>query len=128
MRDKDKKISRAIKDWSLERLKEEIEKCELICSNCHRKHHFDDVISTTNNKKRIKNREYIKEYKEQSGGCDCGEMDIRCLDFHHTEKKDATISKGICDWGLERLKEEVKKCELVCSNCHKILHNYQPDS
>lgn len=29
--------------WAcLERIKEEIEKCEVLCSNCHRKLHFGD--------------------------------------------------------------------------------------
>jgi hypothetical protein len=27
--------------WSKERLLAEIAKCDLICANCHRKHHFD---------------------------------------------------------------------------------------
>jgi len=36
-------ISRLARDGcSLSRLKEELEKCELLCANCHRKHHFSE--------------------------------------------------------------------------------------
>lgn len=28
--------------WGLERLKVEMEKCEVLCSNCHRKLHYEE--------------------------------------------------------------------------------------
>lgn len=30
-----------MKNWSWERIKEEIDKCILVCANCHREIHFD---------------------------------------------------------------------------------------
>jgi hypothetical protein len=37
LRDKVINIARAaVKDWSLKRLQAEIDKCEVVCSNCHR--------------------------------------------------------------------------------------------
>lgn len=37
---KDVEIGRIIKrGWSIERMMKEIEKCEVLCSNCHRKEH-----------------------------------------------------------------------------------------
>ena len=62
----------------------------------------------------------------------CGGKCIKCgynkypevLEFHHRNplKKDFNISKkGHCrSW--ERVNEEIKKCDLLCANCHRELH------
>jgi predicted HNH restriction endonuclease len=44
-------------------------------------------------------------------------------EFHHTDpsKKEEAISE-ICFKGWERVKKELKKCVLLCSNCHRSLH------
>ena len=33
--------------YSLKNIKQEIEKCEILCANCHRKHHYKTVIFKT---------------------------------------------------------------------------------
>ena len=45
------------------------------------------------------------------------------LEFHHLDpsKKDFTISND--HFKLKEAVEEVKKCILICSNCHKELHD-----
>ena len=47
---------------------------------------------------------------------------IDALEFHHKDpnEKDFTISGK--SWSFERLKNEVDKCILVCSNCHCEIH------
>jgi len=46
------------------------------------------------------------------------------LEFHHMDpsKKDFNVSsKGHCrSW--ERVSEEIKKCILLCANCHREIH------
>ena len=44
------------------------------------------------------------------------------LQFHHlnTEEKDFTISAK--SYSFERLKKEVDKCVMLCSNCHIEVH------
>ena len=46
------------------------------------------------------------------------------LDFHHKDpsKKDFTISKGK-DKSWDSIIEELDKCVLLCSNCHRELHS-----
>ena len=41
------------------------------------------------------------------------------LDFHHNnpEEKDMKF-ESIRYWGLEKAKEELDKCTLLCRNCH----------
>jgi predicted HNH restriction endonuclease len=45
------------------------------------------------------------------------------FDFHHRDPKTKKIS--VCtalESSLKDLVEECKKCDLICSNCHRILH------
>lgn len=72
---------------------------------------------------RHKNKERAIEYK---GGkcCLCGYNKSKwALDFHHTDstKKDFTPSSNM-NIAWEKLKKELDKCILVCSNCHRELH------
>ena len=57
--------------------------------------------------------------------CPCGESHIACLDFHHRDpnKKEFNIHQG-CRWGysLGRIRKELEKCDVICSNCHRKLH------
>lgn len=55
----------------------------------------------------------------------CGNTDIRVLDFHHLDKskKEMSISQIVYKgWGRERILQEIAKCEVLCANCHRILH------
>ena len=50
---------------------------------------------------------------------------INALEFHHIdpkEKKYGISSQGICH-SLEEDLQEIKKCILVCSNCHREIHD-----
>lgn len=53
---------------------------------------------------------------------DCGENDIVVLEFDHTgiEPKYKTISELVRERNsVDIIKNEVKKCEVRCANCHK---------
>ena len=60
----------------------------------------------------------------------CGESDIVCLDFHHTDPtlKDANLSIAVSHWSIKRLQKEIDKCEIICSNCHRKLHAQERNS
>lgn len=72
--------------------------------------------------RRKSNKAYIKKLKQEGACVDCGIQDWRVLDFDHvTGKKDFSISIGAGrGLSLERLHAEIAKCELRCSNCHRI--------
>lgn len=67
---------------------------------------------------------FVTNYKVEKGCATCGERHPACLDFHHIgDDKEAGIAKAArSGWGLERLKAEIAKCEVLCSNCHRKLH------
>ncbi len=54
----------------------------------------------------------------------CTERDPLVLEFHHTaDDKTACVSSMMWNAGLDTLKTEVAKCDVVCANCHKRLHS-----
>jgi predicted HNH restriction endonuclease len=59
-----------------------------------------------------------------SSGClYCAEKDPCCLDFHHqSNDKKYSISNKLADKTWTALLEEIKKCIVVCANCHRKLH------
>jgi len=75
-------------------------------------------------KKRLK--EWVNQIKLLIGGCErCGERDIACLDFHHTNESEKLyeISRLLSDCApKEKILAEMSKCELICCNCHRKHH------
>ena len=71
-----------------------------------------------------KNRNnYIKNAK--SDGCIiCGEKDVSCLDFHHIKDKIYNISTIKAALSIDKVENEIKKCVVLCANCHRKLHFY----
>ena len=76
-------------------------------------------------KRRRKVKEILVEYK--GGECElCGyKKCIAALEFHHRDpsQKDFGIGSNGNTLKLNRMKQEVDKCILVCSNCHKEIHH-----
>jgi len=75
----------------------------------------------------IKVRDYIISYKRIKGCQFCGyNKCISALDFHHNGgNKKFNISQ--CS-SLGKIKEEVKRCVVLCRNCHAELHEKDPGS
>jgi 5-methylcytosine-specific restriction endonuclease McrA len=82
-------------------------------------------------KQRMKKRQeallqWLRVYRSTLKCQECGESDSRCLDFHHRDPAEKTVSiaqaiyrKG---WGKDRLLKEIAKCDVLCSNCHRKKH------
>lgn len=64
-------------------------------------------------------KQFLAQYKLEKGCQDCGYNKHRtALDFDHVtgdKKFNLAFSKSIT-----QAKAEIKKCEVVCSNCHRI--------
>lgn len=87
--------------------------------------HKEQVKQEVKQRKQQKSTQY-KEWKEQFSCSVCGEDDECCLDFHHLnpEEKENSISSMIRDKNWDIIMEEVKKCIVVCKNCHAKIHKY----
>ena len=71
-------------------------------------------------RRRVKSK--LVEYK--GGSCvSCGyNKSIQALQFHHTNPDEKDFSISGKSYSFEKMKIEVDKCVLLCSNCHIELH------
>lgn len=69
--------------------------------------------------------QWLNEYKREHGCSRCRIADPRVLDFHHKKGEDKLFTVGGFRRavGFDRIKREVEKCEVVCANCHRIVHS-----
>ncbi len=70
-------------------------------------------------------RDWVRQYKEGRGCECCDECDPCTLDFHHLDPKEKVhaISQMLrFQFSLAEIEAEVKKCILVCANCHRKIH------
>ena len=120
-------------------------KCDKVAtdSNCSRRqgnesHRFRSwckaCTAIHDRERRLRNVEVWKEYIFSTIGCSCKRcgFDIwEALEFHHIEPRNGNQELAIGNrmhvyspytkkgaW----LREEIKKCELVCANCHRLIH------
>ena len=74
----------------------------------------------------IKAQERQKAYKEWKNTlqCEqCGFSDGRALQFHHhDDNKEFNIASKVSSCSLDTIKKEASKCQVLCANCHQILH------
>jgi hypothetical protein len=69
---------------------------------------------------------YLKEIKEKNPCMDCkGWYPYYVMDFDHVRgRKHKNVSELIDTLSKKKIDEEIAKCEVVCSNCHRIrTHN-----
>jgi transposase len=98
---------------------------ELNCSKGTISYHLGVGQKDKVDKRRIDARgkitRYIQEYKSSKSCADCKEnYPYWILEFDHLGNKEFNISQHrIHTISLDRVKEEIQKCEVVCSNCHK---------
>lgn len=70
------------------------------------------------------NKAKMQEYKTSKGCFRCFIKITCCLEFHHKDPstKEHQIS-DMLDKPWHRIEEEIAKCEVVCRNCHAIIHD-----
>lgn len=76
-------------------------------------------IKADQNKKRL----FIRDYKEARGCMDCGNsFPYFVLELDHRDPKTKLINPADMvrqGWGLDKIKAELDKCDVVCANCHR---------
>jgi hypothetical protein len=103
--------------YSKSAIRTEMEKCEVLCANCHRLEHATEMEMPLH--------VWVTERKRARGGCSrCDEQRPVCLDFHHVRgEKEETVSRLVADGrSRETIRQEMAKCDLLCANCHREIH------
>ena len=136
-KDPDKQRAWARENYSLN--KERIRERQRIWRNTSITHKASYTLWREKNKEKwsIYMKEYLKkrreanskwwyEYKSQFMCLHCGESRPECLDFHHMEKSKKEFHVAAIRIRSKRTKaqvlEEIKKCVVLCANCHRIEH------
>jgi predicted transcriptional regulator len=90
------------------------------CNNCY---------SQMKSNRRRSLAEWFDHFKKDLECKNCKISDFRVLEFHHLSDKLFNVSDGVA-WGFskERILNEISKCEVLCSNCHKIVTYEQRNS
>lgn len=117
--------------YSVQALQKEIDMCEVVCVNCHRRRTAArgaswrlDPASLERNRtllpSELRNLALVRDVLLQSDCIDCGRVDLIVLEFDHMGNKKCCVpllARRGCS--LARLKEEVAKCQIRCANCHR---------
>lgn len=104
-----------------------------VCKDCdktiRRKYYLDnkdriiDKVLDRNRKIRLNSYKFIWEYLLENPCVDCGEDNPIVLEFDHkegTDKKDS-VCRIVSDGNsIDKIKEEILKCDVRCCNCHRV--------
>ena len=103
-----------------------------ICKNCRKeidaysylfKEGRKQQIRSNSIKKTKYNTDLVFRYKRFKGCLFCNEKEPIALDFHHKDPNEKDYNVGQCKTlSLKTLKNEIRKCIVICSNCHRKLH------
>jgi hypothetical protein len=78
-----------------------------------------------NQKRKEMLRNWVSEIKESRGCFVCDENVGICLDFHHldsTQKETGIMTAWNNGRSKKTILKEMKKCIVLCSNCHRKIH------
>ncbi len=55
----------------------------------------------------------------------CGYRETTALCFHHKDPKTKSFEIGSSDYTYQKMLDEIAKCVVLCSNCHRTFHHYE---
>ena len=66
--------------------------------------------------------QYLRDLKTKTPCVDCGiNYPYYVMDFDHVRgQKHANVMELVSTLSKKRIDQEIAKCEIVCSNCHRI--------
>lgn len=98
------------------------------CRSCSRQWYADNRedhmrnVRVRNDRVRAEARVRLTDYLLEHPCVDCGESDVRVLDFDHEDPTTKLTEVGrligtAMPW--QRVLEEIEKCSVRCANCHR---------
>ena len=103
---------------------------QAVCKECtarrsalwyeNNKDHHRENVYDRRKKLRHEAKEYVLNYLSTHPCEMCGETDPVVLEFHHIGGKEDEVSRLVHQSdSLIRVIEEISRCQVLCSNCHK---------
>lgn len=120
---------------SIERLLDEIAKCDVVCANCHqqltsvaRPRHYKRTdggrLGVGKSAFRVaanaRNHELVRQFLLDEQCVDCGERELLVLQFDHLRDKMDHVAWLVgSGCSPARIERELRKCEIRCANCQR---------
>ena len=105
------------------------------CRSCNREYQASwcnkNKIKQQERVKKNRNRlqDFILEIKESNKCFICNEQNPLILEFDHVENKTEAVSEMVrIGVKPETIKNEISKCRILCSNCHRIKTHIENNS
>ena len=118
-----KECSRCHTDKPLEAFYKRSAMCK-VCHSEYNKEHYKankPAYVAKARKNTNKTRDWVQDYKSTNPCKDCGKFYHFCqMDFDHTSDNKSGCVSHLVTSGLKITKEEIVKCDLICSNCHRL--------
>jgi hypothetical protein len=92
-------------------------------ANWYLRHKDEQCVRASNTRKRV--QDYVRQIKQITPCADCGVLyPYYVMDFDHIDGDKKFNLANSTQQGFLIVKKEIEKCEVVCSNCHRIrTHN-----
>lgn len=88
----------------------------------YRRHLCAGCYGEQKRQQKRKQRRAFWEFKKTLECAHCGLADYRVLEFHYVSgEKERELSNLV--EAPKKFQEELKKCIVLCANCHRILHH-----
>lgn len=83
-----------------------------------------EKVIASNNEAKARGKEKWDLYKSGLKCARCPENHVATLDFHHVnpEDKEYSVADLVSNKMFTKAYKEIKKCIVLCSNCHRKLH------
>jgi hypothetical protein len=115
---------------SLARFEREINRCEVVCVNCHRRRTAtrggwlrlggDRARHARVSPRCLRNISWVYASLSESSCIDCGLADPLLLEHDHVGAKQAGVmTLAWNEASIERIEREIAACEVRCCNCHR---------
>lgn len=93
-------------------------------SRKHYEENREEIKQKTKDTKAQLRKEWY-DYKATLKCAHCGFFHIAALDFHHEDPrtKEGSVHEYISNGQFAKAYEELKKCIVLCANCHRIHHH-----
>ena len=102
------------------------------CKTCRKEIDRESYLKSETRQNSIKTRrsditkyncKLVRRIKQAVGCAKCPEREPVALDFHHLDpaEKDLNIS-SMTAYCTATLKAEIRKCVILCANCHRKVH------
>lgn len=97
--------------------------CHILFKEYYTKNKERHLAEVKKSKRKLRKvtQQYFLKYLSEHPCVDCGETDIVVLEFDHVRgTKHHNVTNMIASgYSLERINDEIAKCEVRCCNCHR---------